>query len=162
MSSIATTCAVHIEDSEGWWLSGDHRVVVEHWQLKLQDARTLGFIYVDCWLLTSLPFHFVTSKHFFNCANYKCLASMQLSHMQQHCMMLGRIVCKCPLSKHHTGMWWYISSTVARKSRCGQCLQSLAQVQGVKKVQDQAELLIRQNCCLILLVIIKDLFCRYM
>ena len=44
MSSIATTCAVHIEDSEGWWLSGGHRVVVEHWRLKLQDAcRGPGF-----------------------------------------------------------------------------------------------------------------------
>ena len=27
MSSIATTSAVCIEDCEGWWLSGGHRVV---------------------------------------------------------------------------------------------------------------------------------------
>ena len=67
MSSIATTCAVCIEDCEGWWLSGGHRVVVEYWQLKLQDAGALGLIYVDCRLLTSLPFHLITSKHFFNC-----------------------------------------------------------------------------------------------
>ena len=41
----------------------------------------------------------------------------------------------------------YISSTVARKR---QCLQSLAGVQGVRKVQDQVPvLLIRQNCCLL-------------
>ena len=26
--------AVHIEDCEGWWLSGCHGSVAEHWQLK--------------------------------------------------------------------------------------------------------------------------------
>ena len=49
-------------------------------------------------------------------------------------------------------MWCYISSTVARNSRYGQCLQSLvlAGVQaGVRKVQDQV-LLLKQNCCLLL------------
>ena len=51
----------------GLSLSGGHRVVVEHWQLKLQDAGSLGLIYVDLRLLTSLPFHLVTSKHLFNC-----------------------------------------------------------------------------------------------
>ena len=47
--------------------------MVEHWQLKLQDAGALGLIYVDCRLLTSLPFHHITSKHFF-IAKYKLLA----------------------------------------------------------------------------------------
>ena len=31
---VATTCAVHIEDCEGWWLSGCCSSVAEHWRLK--------------------------------------------------------------------------------------------------------------------------------
>ena len=32
--AFSTTWAVHIEDCEGWWLSGCHGSVVEHWRLK--------------------------------------------------------------------------------------------------------------------------------
>ena len=32
--AFSTTCAVHIEDCEGWWLSGCCSSVAEHWQLK--------------------------------------------------------------------------------------------------------------------------------
>ena len=32
--AFSTTCAVHIEDCEGWWLSGCHGSVAEHWRLK--------------------------------------------------------------------------------------------------------------------------------
>ena len=32
--AFSTTCAVHIEDCEGWWLSGCCGSVAEHWQLK--------------------------------------------------------------------------------------------------------------------------------
>ena len=32
--SVATTCAVHIEDCEGWWFFGCHGSVAEHWRLK--------------------------------------------------------------------------------------------------------------------------------
>ena len=30
---VCTTFAVHIEDCEGWWLSGCHGSVAEHWRL---------------------------------------------------------------------------------------------------------------------------------
>ena len=64
MSSIATTCAAHIEDCEGWWLSFGHRLVVEHWQLKLQDEGALhGLIPGDCRLFNFPPFCLITSKH---------------------------------------------------------------------------------------------------
>ena len=32
--AFSTTCAVHIEDCEGWWLSGCRGSVAEHWRLK--------------------------------------------------------------------------------------------------------------------------------
>ena len=32
--AFSTTCAVHTEDCEGWWLSGCHNSVAKHWQLK--------------------------------------------------------------------------------------------------------------------------------
>ena len=31
---FSPTCAVHIEDCEGWWLSGCRSSVAEHWRLK--------------------------------------------------------------------------------------------------------------------------------
>ena len=46
-----TTCAVHIEDCWGWWLSGCHSSVAEHWLHK--PGVVLGLIAGDCW-----PFHF--------------------------------------------------------------------------------------------------------
>ena len=33
-TAFSTTCTVHIEDCEGWWLSSCHSSVAEHWQLK--------------------------------------------------------------------------------------------------------------------------------
>ena len=44
------TCAVHIEDCEGWWLSGCRSSVAEHW---LHKPGVLGLIPGDC-----RPFHF--------------------------------------------------------------------------------------------------------
>ena len=32
--AFSTTCAVHVEDCEGWWLSDCCGSVAEHWQLK--------------------------------------------------------------------------------------------------------------------------------
>ena len=32
--AFSTTCTVHIEDCEGWWLSGCRSSVAEHWRLK--------------------------------------------------------------------------------------------------------------------------------
>ena len=47
---FSTTCAVHIEDCGGWWLSGCHSSVAEDWRLK---PDVLGTFPGDCW-----PFHF--------------------------------------------------------------------------------------------------------
>ena len=44
------TCAVHIENCEGWWLSGRRSSVVEHWWLKpelswVQLPAAAGLLY---------------------------------------------------------------------------------------------------------------------
>ena len=45
-------CAVYIEDCEGWWLSGCHDSVAEHWRLKPEVSSV--------WLPATAcrPFHF--------------------------------------------------------------------------------------------------------
>ena len=48
--AFSTTCAVHIEDSEGWWLSGCRGSVAEHWWLKpeaswVRLSATAGLFY---------------------------------------------------------------------------------------------------------------------
>ena len=58
--AFSTTCAVHIEDCEGWWLSGYCGSVAKHWRLKtevswVQLPVTAGFF-------TFLYFHLITSK----------------------------------------------------------------------------------------------------
>ena len=52
---FSTTCAVHIEDCEGWWLSSCRSSVAEHWWLK-PSAPSL--IPGDC-----QPFLFLPQKH---------------------------------------------------------------------------------------------------
>ena len=56
MRHFSSTCAVHIEDYEGWWLSGCRSSVAEHW---LHKPGVLGSIPGDC-----RPFRFrlITSK----------------------------------------------------------------------------------------------------
>ena len=54
-----TTCAVHIEDCEGWWLSGCHSSVADHWRLK---PGVLGSTPEATGLFTFLYFHLITSK----------------------------------------------------------------------------------------------------
>ena len=49
---FSTTCAVHIEDCEGWWLSGYRSLVAEHWLHK----PVLDSIPSDCWAFHFPPF----------------------------------------------------------------------------------------------------------
>ena len=49
-SEPTITMYVHIEDCEGWWLSGCCGSVAEHWWLKPEGV--LGSTPGDCW-----PFH---------------------------------------------------------------------------------------------------------
>ena len=44
--TFSTTCAVHLEDCEGWWLSSYHSSVVEHWQLKPRALGNSQFLFV--------------------------------------------------------------------------------------------------------------------
>ena len=53
---FSTTCAVYIEDCEGWWLSGGRSSVVEHW---LHKPGVLGLIPSAANLLTCLYIHLV-------------------------------------------------------------------------------------------------------
>ena len=47
---FSTTCAVYIEDCEGWWLSGCRSSVADH---RLHKPGALGSIPGGCW-----PFYF--------------------------------------------------------------------------------------------------------
>ena len=63
-SCISTTCAVHIEDCEGWWLSGCYGSVAEHWWLKPGASwvwlpATAGFF----------TFRLITSKFIYSIQN---------------------------------------------------------------------------------------------
>ena len=44
---FSSTCAVHIEDCGGWWLSGCRSSVAEHW---LHKPGVLGSILGNCWM----------------------------------------------------------------------------------------------------------------
>ena len=57
---VDTTCAVHIEDCNGWWLSGCCGSVAEHWWLKLEVSWVR--LPVAAGLFTFLYFHLITSK----------------------------------------------------------------------------------------------------
>ena len=48
------TCAVHIEDCGGWWLSGCRSSVAEHW---LHKPGVLGSIPGGCRPFHCRPFH---------------------------------------------------------------------------------------------------------
>ena len=66
MSKPLSTCAVHIEDCEGWWLSGCCGSVAEHWRLKPEVSwvrlpATAGFF-------TFLYFRVITSKFIYKSA----------------------------------------------------------------------------------------------
>ena len=50
--AFSPTCAVHIEDCEGWWLSGCRSSVAEHW---LNKPGVLGSTPGNCWLFHFLP-----------------------------------------------------------------------------------------------------------
>ena len=56
---FSPTCAVHIEDCGGWWLSGCRSSVAEHW---LHKPGVLSSIPGDCRPFTLLYFHLGTSK----------------------------------------------------------------------------------------------------
>ena len=47
---FSTTCAVHMEDCDGWWLSGCLSSVVEHLWLQ---PKALGSVSSDCQCFTS-------------------------------------------------------------------------------------------------------------
>ena len=59
---FSLTCAVYIEDCGGWWLSGYHSSVAEHW---LHKPGVLGLIPVTAGLFTFLYFCLITSKFLF-------------------------------------------------------------------------------------------------
>ena len=57
---FSTTCAVHIEDCEGWWLSGCCGSVAEHWQPKPEVSWV--WLPVTAGFFTFLYFRLITSK----------------------------------------------------------------------------------------------------
>ena len=68
--AFSATCAVHIEDCEGWWLSSCCGSVAEHWWLKPEVSwvrlpATAGFF-------TFLYFHLITSKSIYFQREARC------------------------------------------------------------------------------------------
>ena len=71
--AFSTTCAVHIEDCEGWWLSGCCGSVAEHWRLKPERLpATAGFF-------TFLYFRLITSKFIYFQREARCSEHLQLT-----------------------------------------------------------------------------------
>ena len=58
--NFKTTCAVHIEDCEGWCLSGCRGSVAEHWRLKPEVSWVR--LPATASLFTLLYFRLITSK----------------------------------------------------------------------------------------------------
>ena len=86
--AFSTTCAVHIRDCEGWWLSGCRSSVAEHWRLK--PERCPGFD--SRWLpafFTFLYFRLVTSKflyfqHEARCSERVSRGMTRIYHIHVH------------------------------------------------------------------------------
>ena len=79
--AFSTTCAVHIEDCGGWWLSGCCGSVAEHWQLKPEVSwvrlpATAGFF-------TFLYFRLITSKFIYFQREARCSEQNWLSQAQR-------------------------------------------------------------------------------
>ena len=58
--AFSTTCAVHIEDCEGWWLSDCRSSVAQHWRLKPEVSWVR--LPVAAGLFTFLYFCPITAK----------------------------------------------------------------------------------------------------
>ena len=54
--AFTITCAVHVEDCEGWWLSGDRSSVAEHWQLAQTRSPRLNSCHLPTFLLPNPSF----------------------------------------------------------------------------------------------------------
>ena len=62
--AFSTTCAVHIEDCEGWWLSSCRGSVAEHWRLKPEVSWVR--LLVIAGFFTFLYFRLITSKFIYS------------------------------------------------------------------------------------------------
>ena len=76
--AFSTTCAVHVEDCEGWWLSGCHGSVACR-ELAAQARTVLGSIPISflssskttpCLLLSCLVISALRSCNSFNCFSF--------------------------------------------------------------------------------------------
>ena len=81
------TCAVHIEDCEGWWLFGCDSLVAEHW---LHKPGVLGSIPNDC-----QPFHFLyftskTSNLSFAVFKTAIATQTMMYYVTKYCNMIGQ------------------------------------------------------------------------
>ena len=68
--AFSTTCAVHIEDCEGWWFSGCCGSVAEHWRLKPEVSWVR--LPVTAGFFTFLYFRLITSKFIYFQREARC------------------------------------------------------------------------------------------
>ena len=99
--AFSTTCAVHTEDCEGWWLSGCHSSVAEH---QLHKWSVLGLIPSGC-----QPFHC-----FYFTSNFKFdhLIIMQTSFFQNKRVGTSRqrVNATWLLAELHNTQWYLLGS----------------------------------------------------
>ena len=67
--TFSTTCAVHIENYEGWWLSGYQSLVAEHWQFK--PPRVLSSISGNCCSFCFPLYCLIASKSLLSLKRYQ-------------------------------------------------------------------------------------------
>ena len=73
--------AYNIEDCEGWWLSGCHGSVAEHWRLKPEVPWVRLPVTAD--LFTFLYFYLITSKFLYNIMG-SCTHSVEVASNLVH------------------------------------------------------------------------------
>ena len=85
--AFSTTCAVHIEDCGGWWLSGCCGSVAEHWRLKPEVSwvrlpATAGFF-------TFLYFRLITSKFIYFQREARCSEHWEVGIIPKEVLLMG-------------------------------------------------------------------------
>ena len=88
-----STCAVHIEDCEGWWLSGCCGSVAEHWRLKSEVSWVR--LPVTGKFFTFLYFHLITPKFIYY--GVSVLQIMYDDELPSFCSGVGLVGEKVPL-----------------------------------------------------------------
>ena len=112
--AFSTTCAVHIDDCEGWWLSGCCGSVAEHWRLKpevswVQLPATAGFF-------TFLYFRLITSKFIYYFLSQHVILGLKMIILLIHIVYLCSLQFCKPIKTPATTLNQHFSSHIHQHS----------------------------------------------